>query len=302
MKRSLLSTVSVLAMFSILTTTATDAGAAIKHRYSFTADVTDSISGANGSVVDAGAPTATFGSGQLNLTGNVGNPSNNIAEDAYVNLPNGIISDLGTTGTFEMWVTVAANQNWAEIFSFGQSRQDTGGEDLSSGFGKYVTLIPDTGDGANTFRLEAIQFPDGSPGFAPFGASNVSSPNNTTLPTGVEHHIVSIFDSTDTSAGPNGTMRNYLNGVLVGSVQMYAGFTLGGLPDFNNWLGRSQWPDPLFDGSYNEFRIYDNALTAAQVAVNGLRGPDVVLEPTAAVLAGLASIAAGCRGRRRLET
>jgi hypothetical protein len=218
---------------------------------------------------------------------------------AYVHLPNGTISALGTKGSFETWVTVQTNQNWAEIFSFGQSRPDTGGEDKSAGWGKYVTLIPDTGDGANTFRLEAIQFPDGAAGnpvFDPFGTSNVSAASGAVLTTGVEHHIVSIFDSTDTMGGlnPNGTMYNYLNGVLVGATPLYAGFTLGGIPDVNNWLGRSQWNDPLLDGSYNEFRIYDHALTAAQVAANLALGPDrLVPEPTSLVISALSFLVIG---------
>jgi hypothetical protein len=45
----------------------------------------------------------------------------------------------------------------------------------------------------------------------------------------------------------------------------------------NNWLGRSNWTtDSNFDGSFNEFRIYDTALTADQVAANTAAGPDVV--------------------------
>ena len=38
------------------------------------------------------------------------------------------------------------------------------------------------------------------------------------------------------------------------------------MDDVNNWLGRSPWGDPLFDGSIDEFRIYDTALSAAEVA------------------------------------
>jgi hypothetical protein len=276
MQRFLFSGRLMLAAATLVVTATSEANAAIKNRYSFTANADDSVGGANGNVVDPGVATAAFAGGKLNLSANIGELSNAIGEDAYVNLPNGIVSALGTKGSFETWVTVETNRNWAEIFSFGQSRIDSGGEDISAGFGKYVTLIPDTGDGPNTFRLEAIQFPDGSPAFDPFGASNVSTPDNATLSTGVEHHIVSIFDSTDTMGGanPNGTMRNYLNGALVAASPLYAGFTLGSVPDVNNWLGRSQWGDPLFDGSFNEFRIHDNALAADQVALNNVIGPD----------------------------
>ena len=37
--------------------------------------------------------------------------------------------------------------------------------------------------------------------------------------------------------------------------------------DVNNWLGRSQYPsDPYFNGKVDDFRIYNGAMTAAQVA------------------------------------
>src|SRR5690606_15227089 len=52
------------------------AAAAIAHRYSFTADATDSIGTAHGTVIDfGGAPTAVFTGGQLDLSANVGNGS-----------------------------------------------------------------------------------------------------------------------------------------------------------------------------------------------------------------------------------
>jgi hypothetical protein len=284
MQRTLLIGYARLAVTALALTAAQHADAAVKHRYSFTTDANDSVSGAHGAVVDAGVPTATFAGGVLNLTANTGELSNAaIANDAYVNLPNGIISAMGTKASFETWVTVETNRNWAEIFSFGSSRPDSGGENLSSGWGRYITLIPDTGDGADTFRVEAIQFPDGGAPW-PFGAANVSRANGAVLPTGVEHHIVSIFDTTDTMGGanPNGTVKNYLNGALIGATPLYAGFSLTAIPDVNNWLGRSQWGDPLFDGSFNEFRIHDTALNDGEVAFNSLIGPDQVAAVPAA--------------------
>jgi hypothetical protein len=46
--------------------------------------------------------------------------------------------------------------------------------------------------------------------------------------------------------------------------------------DHNNWIGRSQWPDALFDGLINEFRIYNNAITQSEVTQGAAFGPDVV--------------------------
>jgi hypothetical protein len=96
MQRFLFSGRLMLAAATLVATATSEANAAIKHRYSFTANADDSVGGANGSVVDPGVPTATFAGGKLNLTANIGEASNVIAEDAYVDLPNGIVSALGT--------------------------------------------------------------------------------------------------------------------------------------------------------------------------------------------------------------
>ena len=48
--------------------------------------------------------------------------------------------------------------------------------------------------------------------------------------------------------------------------------------DDNNWLGRSQWNDPVFVGKFNEFRIYDVALTEAEIAESNAEGPDAEFE------------------------
>ena len=86
--------------------------------------------------------------------------------------------------------------------------------------------------------------------------------DNTFLSTGVQHHVVAVWDEVA------GTHRLYLDGaeVEVQSAVIRPNITLGGLQDLNNWLGRAQWPDPLFDGLYNEFRIYDYALSPGQIS------------------------------------
>ncbi len=54
-----------------------------------------------------------------------------------------------------------------------------------------------------------------------------------------------------------------------------AGAHLADINDINNWLGRSQYDtDPAFRGSYLEFRIYEAALTAAQIELSFAEGPD----------------------------
>ena len=79
------------------------------------------------------------------------------------------------------------------------------------------------------------------------------------------------------------TVAMYLNGQFISEVQMH--IALSDIPDNNNWLGRSQWPDTMYVGSYNEFRIYDHALSAAEVAASLAAGtersPATLISPAA---------------------
>jgi hypothetical protein len=89
------------------------------------------------------------------------------------------------------------------------------------------------------------------------------------VPTTVDTHLALVVD------GVARIMTLYQNGAVVqvgapytdlgtGSVNNLAG--LSGLNDVNNWLGRSQFaPDPGFDGTISEFRIYSVARSAAQI-------------------------------------
>jgi len=49
---------------------------------------------------------------------------------------------------------------------------------------------------------------------------------------------------------------------------------LSDIIDLNNWIGRSQWIDPLFIGSVNELRIYDIPVTDAWAKAIYEAGPD----------------------------
>jgi hypothetical protein len=60
---------------------------------------------------------------------------------------------------------------------------------------------------------------------------------------------------------------------------------LANLNDVNNWLGRSNWTgDANFGGSFNEFRIYDHAMSESEVTNDFLVGPDAAPGATAVSL------------------
>jgi hypothetical protein len=226
----------------------------LKHRYSFNetsgTQVTDSVGAANGEVLGAGA----FGAGNLTLDGSDG---------TYVNLPNGLITALGTNATFEMWVTYAGGPNWTRVFDFGTS---TGGEDISDGGAEVDGLFFTSKSGDGIPRFEA-NFPG--------GGVTTTAVHPGGMPVGEEEHLVITYSFTGNSA------RIYTNGTLVATAPGAVSRPLSAMNnrDVNNWLGRSQFADPFWAGKYNEFRIYQGAMTPEQVAASFAAGPNSLPTP-----------------------
>jgi len=67
----------------------------------------------------------------------------------------------------------------------------------------------------------------------------------------------------------------YVNGQRVATGP--ASIPLNAINDINVWLGRSNWPDPYFNGLLDEFRVYNGVLSDAAVAANYAAGPDASL-------------------------
>jgi len=80
--------------------------------------------------------------------------------------------------------------------------------------------------------------------------------------------------------------RLYINGRRAGTAA--ASQPLSAVDDRNNWLGRSQWQDPLYTGLYDEFRIYNGPRLDADIAASFAAGPDsLALAPGATISAAL---------------
>ena len=246
------------------------AEAAIAHRYNFNGDVLDSIGTAHGTLMDAGVPTAVFANGQLDVSANTGQGSNSgITEDAWVNLPNGIISAAATAGngslSIELWATVSTTRTWQRFVDFGTSE---GGEDSSSSGNNagYIYVSPNSGRWNNGLATETHQ------PLGPADEAGLAGP----FPNNVQVHVVGTYDHNDKTDGANGTTKLYMNGQLVDTAAIAALLDLRTFTNNNNYIGRAQWPDPVFDGLYNELRIYSNALTPTEVLSHSVFGPDVL--------------------------
>jgi hypothetical protein len=284
---------------------ATTASAALVHRYSFDSDASDSVGTAHGTVM---GNTATFVGGQIVLDNpnNVGSGAfNNGATPetgAFVDFPNHIFSQAAAAGTYgavsvEIWVTMDTNRDWSALFSAGISSGWEGNSGGGNDNFPYVQIVPRAGADGNDFRVttNGIHGPE----------SWVDAPGDATdLQSGVEEHIIAVFDQ---GGGLPGTLTVYRNGVQYGSTvpiaanldlaAMATAFPITTVADVNIWLGRSQWPDSLLDASVNELRIYSHALTLSDAQTNFNLGPTVIPEPATCALAAFGLVAIALRRR-----
>jgi hypothetical protein len=218
------------------------------NRYSFSGSgttLTDSVSGANGTAVG----TTLTGTGTFTMGG--------AASGDYGNLPNRLIS-VHTNLTIETWVTWNGVNYWERVFDFGVS--DAGEGLRGQGVG-YLLLLPSGTDGIWTGMRLTI-----NGGTGPGTGVNVEW--NQSLPVGIKTHVAAVVDD------DNNVLRLYVNGAQVGSSPMT--LSLSSVNDVNNWLGLSQFStDPEFGGSMDEFRIYNVALSAQDLADSYAAGPDI---------------------------
>lgn len=228
----------------------------LKHRYSFDGAASsrvakDSVGTADGTL-EGTEGSASLSNGVLKLDG----------VDGFVNLPNGIISTLGDNGTIELWFSYDGGTNWSRVFDFG-TRED--GEDGTGNGLDYLFYTPKTAQGFGRFFAN---FPNGG------DTTVVSTPGST--PVGQEFHLAITYSFTYSFTG--NTTRVYTNGTLVATGP--ASKPLSALTgDVNNWLGKSQFPaDAMFAGTYNEFRLYSEALTPTQVAASYTAGPNAIAD------------------------
>jgi hypothetical protein len=223
--------------------------ATLVHRYTFDGSgtvVRDSLGGASGAVVNA---TLT-GSGAVTLAGHM--------TDQYVDLPNGLISGL-ESATIEAWLTWYGGPEWQRIFDFGDDQ--TGVEGSQGSGSTYLFLTPRiTDDGGRLVRAayQRTSYPE------------VQLDATRTLPSGTLTHVAVTFD------GPSATFALYIDGGLENSqIVSTAPMQLSAIDDINDWLGRSQYSaDPQLAATIEEFRIYDAALSTAQIHTSFSAGPN----------------------------
>ena len=255
-------TTSIVASYSSLGLSATQSlqvvnvPTALVHRYSFNdGTANDSVGGANGTLMG----NATVSGGQLVLP----NATSAAPATDYLQLPAGILAN-SVNGpnndpavTVEAWATFKAGQyTWANLFDFGNRD--------GSGLAEYdIHLCFHANDNSTTAGISDSDNANVDYQFIDLGSG-------TSLDGDTEEHIVVVFNP------PAGYEAIYFNGVLAGA-NYDVTIPMFGVQAVRNIIGADNWPDPGMQGSIDEFRIYNGALTANEIAATDALGPDQLL-------------------------
>jgi hypothetical protein len=216
----------------------------LAHRYSFNetsgTTVADSVGGAawNGTLPNGG----TFKDGQLQVRA---------SGSQYIKLPAGILGN-STAVTIEAWVTFPSTlptNGW--FFGFGNISGTSG-----SG---YIMCQPKNGRIAITSGNYS-----GEQNTSPNPSGNWSRQTNL--------HVTAVFNPARSE------MALYVNGVL--KAQSTSVTTpLSAIKNMFSYIGRSFYSgDPYIDFNLDEFRIYNGAFMADDIAETQSLGPDQLIE------------------------
>ena len=212
------------------------------HNYQFNKHLLDPV-GQTEAKIEGGTRQANHSDKGIDLSENTGESSQQIKNDQYLLLPNNIISDTAKQGvigevSIEMVLEATQNRPWAQAWYFGTNDQDqpNHGKKPSS----YITLIPMNGE-TGYLRLEAHA-----------NGKKVIIDGNAALQQGRTYYITATFTRSE--------MALYLDGQLLGKQDLPKNLDLTTFQNDNNWLGRSQYPYPVFDGLFKSLKIYSTAI------------------------------------------
>ena len=215
----------------------------------------------------AGVPTPVCTATEHRTAGVFGNAVSLCGSGEYVNLPPNIVQGITGDWSISAWVKPQSNTMWSRVFDFGSGTTSYMYLTVDNAGGDLRFAISNGGPGAeqainssfpiDTFGQDNNPFPVGQIGtssastFAPSFAN--SSANLLPLD---KWSLVTV-----TVSGTTGTL--YVNGTAVGNntdITLHPS-SLG--PTDQDWLGRSEFGDPSFHGAFDDFNIYNTALTSS---------------------------------------
>jgi hypothetical protein len=173
--------------------------------------------------------SASYG-GISYVAGKVG--SNAIAlngSNAFIQLPATLANRQEIT--IATWVYWKGGSSWQRIFDFG------------NGEAQNMFLTPSSGSGTLRFAIK--------------NGGAEQTIETTVLPTNTWTHIAVTLGAS--------AARMYVNGTLAAESTTVTIRPLDFKPVLN-YIGRSQYPDPLLNGNIDDFRVYNYALSASEIA------------------------------------
>ena len=230
----------------VMATTFSGSLGSLLHRYSFSESGGSTFADSVGGPVWNGSlPSGgTLSGGQLALAA---------SSLQYGSLPAGIVNGLSNL-TVMTWVNLASVSDWTRLIEFGNGTETN------------LYLMPRNGiDGTLRFAITTN------------GSGDEQQINcDAVLSTGAWHQVAVSLRS--------GVGVMYLDGVAVGTNSSLT-LTPSGLGiTGNNSIGKSQYAVPTLDGAIDELRIYNEGLSAAEIAATAALGPAQLLSTNSPVM------------------
>ena len=228
------------------------------HRWSLNGSLADSVGNQTATV--AGEAFTDFSSYTL--------PGGNKGV-GYISLGSDILPKDGSGVTLEIWATQLSAQNYSRVFEIGLNSSHT----MSMAWSSGTDIAQD--------RI-GITHKTGSDTGEKYDVSQTGP-----YSLGIQYHIAWVFAPTG-----NGTWtitvykHDAMTGALLAS-HTYTppdGWTLPSAPQDNCWLGHSTYNDKDPAASYDEVRVWKQALTEEELAASVRLGPDTTFGAPGAIV------------------
>ncbi len=223
------------------------------HRYSFANGAKDSAGKIDGVLK---GDSAKIADGKLTVDN--GTKSGGDAGVSYLEFPSSILpkaADASASASIVFWFTGTNTQSFSRLVDFGD-REGVQGR-------AFIYFTPHfTSGGASGSRVAITADTTGSK----------TNTDGALRDDGKEHMVAIAID------GKAKMLHMYVDGKEPEAAKRLGANTLDKVKPNFNWIGRSLFDqDGAITATVNEFRVYDTALSSAEVSAAATAGPDVVV-------------------------
>ena len=241
------------------------AGPSLIHRWSFNGDYADSVGGADFTGTD-NSSSVTFINDNTAIRLAGGNKGTSWVE-LNPNKSSAILPAGDKPFTIEVWTTIRAIDNYSAIMTLGK-KDDTGAKSLMCAFHNPSPQIKTWNNNGPVFNLVGSSE----------NGNNILMGRQPLTAGGTYHLAIVVKPHGD---GDGATVEGYVHDVATGAryggnIRSVTGWTTSLLVRESFALGRNFWGDKDPQADYDEVRVWDGALSMAQIEANIASGPDAV--------------------------